>query len=83
MSLIDIFLNFFSFGFEPLTLLLGFASLANTAVLFVAITNAGKRSLGARLLRRENWSQLLDYQQYEDLEEMYRKVKQGNSDKGP
>ena len=79
----DIFLNLFSVGFEPLILLLGFASWANTAVLFVAITNAGKRSFEARLLRRENWSQLLGDQQYEDLEEMDRKVKQGNSDKGP
>ena len=77
----DIFLNFFSFGFEPLTLLLGFASLANTAVLFVAITNAGKRSFLARLLRRENWSQLPGDQQEEDLEEIDRKVKQGNIDK--
>ena len=50
-GLFDTLLNLFSVGFEPLILLLGLASLATTAVLFVAITNAGKRSFGARLVR--------------------------------
>ena len=63
-------LNFFSVGFEPLILLLG-----------LAITNAVKRSFGGRLVRRENWSELLGDQQQEDLEEIDRKVKQGNIDK--
>ena len=77
-GLFDTLLNFFSVGFEPLILLLGLASLATTAVLFVAITNAGKRSFGARLVRRENMLKLLGDQQEEELEDMDRKVKQGN-----
>ena len=70
------FFNLFSVGFEPLILLLGLASLATTAVLFVAITNAGRRSFGARFIKRGNW---LEDRQQQDLEELDRTVSQGTS----
>ena len=77
-GIFDTFLSFFDIGFEPFILLLGLAGIGAAAVLFSAITNAGRRSIRRRILNGRNWLEQLSDQQQEYMEEIHENVVRGN-----
>ena len=72
-------MSFLDIGFEPFILLLGLAGIGAAAVLFSAITNAGRRSIRRRILNGRNWLEQLSEQQREYLEDIQENVVRGKN----
>ena len=79
-GIFDTLLSFFDIGFEPFILLLGLAGIGAAAVLFSAITNAGKRSLKTNLLKGGDWVGRISHQQQNHLQELHENVIKGKYD---
>ena len=77
-GIFDTFLSFFDIGFEPFVLLLGLAGIGAAAVLFSAITNAGKRSYKYSFLQGRNWLKQITDQQFKYIEEIHENVIKGS-----